>query len=89
MEGNLGSFGHSLSGQFLTFWRAHNGKALLGNPISEVLYEGNGDGSGQRYHVQWFDNGRLEYHVAPKGKGAIVELGLVGVQALKQRGWLT
>ena len=41
--------GHRLSGGFLSYWRKHNGPVILGAPISEVVVEGNGDGSGRRY----------------------------------------
>jgi hypothetical protein len=54
--------GHSLGGRFLAFWRSHHGATLLGAPIAEPTYEANGDGSGRVYLVQWFENGRLEYH---------------------------
>lgn len=82
------STGHSLSGRFLTFWRAHSGSTLLGAPISEVIVEGNGDGSGRRYPLQWFERGRLEYHPELAGTRYAVELGLLGRQELRARGWL-
>jgi hypothetical protein len=78
---------HSLSGRFLTWWLAHQGKTLLGAPISEPLVEGNGDGSGRRYLLQWFQKGRLEYHPEHAGTRYEMQLGLVGLQALQQRGW--
>ncbi len=79
--------GHSLGGRFLTYWLAHQGATVLGAPISEVLDEGNGDGSGRRYQLQWFERGRLEYH--PENTGPYtMELGLVGRDALRARGWL-
>ena len=77
--------GHSLSGRFLQWWRQHRGAILLGAPISEVVTEG--DGSGRRYAVQWFENGRLEYHPELARHGATVELGLTGAEAMAQRGW--
>lgn len=80
--------GHTLSGRFLTYWRDHDGAALLGAPLSEVVVEGNGDGSGRRYPLQWFENGRLEYHPELAGTRYAVEPGLLGVEALQQRGWL-
>jgi hypothetical protein len=81
--------GHSLSARFLTYWQSHDGATLLGAPISEVITEGNGDGSGRRYPLQWFENGRLEYHPELAGTRYAMELGLVGMQALRQRGWLS
>lgn len=80
--------GHSVAGRYLTYWRAHGGAALLGNPLSEVVVEGNGDGSGRRYALQWFENGRLEYHPEFAGTRYEMEIGLLGVQALQVRGWL-
>jgi hypothetical protein len=79
--------GHMLAGRFLSYWRTHNGAQLLGTPISEPFREGNDDGSGRRYLVQWFEQGRLEYHPELVGTRYEVELGLVGLQALRQRGW--
>jgi hypothetical protein len=78
---------HTLAGRFLSYWRTHNGAQLLGAPISEPFREGNDDGSGRRYLVQWFEQGRLEYHPELAGTRYEVELGLVGLQALRQRGW--
>ncbi len=79
---------HSLSGAFLTYWRAHHGATLLGAPIAEPTREGNGDGSGRTYLVQWCENGRLEAHPEQQDARYQVQLGLVGKQALRQRGWL-
>lgn len=79
--------GHSLGGRFLAYWLDHRGSSILGALISEPLDEGNGDGSGRRYLLQWFERGRLEYHPENAGTYA-VELGLVGRDALRTRGWL-
>jgi len=80
--------GHSLAGRFLAYWDAHAGATLLGAPLSEVVTEGNGDGSGRRYPLQWFENGRLEYHPELAGTRYAIEGGLVGDQDLRRRGWL-
>ncbi len=80
--------GHSLSGRFLAYWRAHDGPTLLGAPLSEVIVEGNGDGSGRRYPLQWFERGRLEYHAEHEGTRYAMQLGLLGVESLRRRGWL-
>jgi len=79
---------HSLSGAFLTYWRTHQGATLLGAPIAEPTREQNGDGSGRTYLVQWCENGRLEAHHEQKEARYQVQVGLVGKQALQQRGWL-
>lgn len=81
--------GHSLAGQFLTYWRKHNGGYLFGAPISEPLYEQNGDGTGRTYLVQYFQNARLEYHPELAGTRYVVQVGQLGRQVLKDRGWLS
>jgi hypothetical protein len=55
----------------------------LGAPISEVLVEGNGDGTYRRYPLQWFERGRLEYHPEHASTPYAIELGLLGIQALQ------
>ncbi len=84
----VASTGHSLAGRFLTYWRSHNGATLLGAPISEPIREGNDDGTGRVYLTQWFERGRLEYHAELAGTRYEVQLGLVGKQDLRRRGWL-
>ena len=76
--------GHSLSGRFLAYWQGHAGARLLGAPLSAVIVEGNGDGSARRYPLQWFERGRLEYHPELAGTRYAVEVGLVGLQALRR-----
>lgn len=87
--------GHCIPyGRFLTYWQAH--RALLGAPISEVTTAQNGDGTGKTYALQWFENGRLEYHsendTAAKrklfGDRYVMELGFVGREWLRKIGWL-
>jgi photosystem II stability/assembly factor-like uncharacterized protein len=80
--------GHTISGKFLSFWRSHNGSRLFGYPISQPLYEQNGDGTGRTYLVQYFQNARMEYHPELGGTSNVVTLGLLGKQALQQRGWI-
>jgi photosystem II stability/assembly factor-like uncharacterized protein len=79
---------HSLGAPFLDFWRAHGGAAVFGLPISEVLHEENGDGTGNQYVLQYFQNARLEYHPENKGTPYEIQLGLLGDQQLLARGWL-
>ncbi|MGH2410939.1 MAG: glycosyl hydrolase, partial [Chloroflexota bacterium] len=81
--------GHGLSGRFLSYWLSHDGAHLLGAPISEEIRERNGDRSGQTYLLQWFENGRLEYHPELAGTRYQVQVGLLGTQALERRGWLS
>jgi hypothetical protein len=54
--------GQLLQGDFLRFWQAHGGLATVGAPITGIQREGNGDGSGRVYAVQWFQKARLERH---------------------------
>lgn len=61
---------------------------MFGYPISEELDEGNGDGSGRAYTVQYFQRARFEYHPELAGTPYEVQLGLLGDQALKEKGWL-
>lgn len=74
--------GHSLAGPFLTYWRTHHGRLLLGAPISEVSVEANG--SGQRLPTQWFERGRLEYHAEVTDTAYAVDAVPVGWQALQR-----
>jgi photosystem II stability/assembly factor-like uncharacterized protein len=80
--------GYDLSGRFLTFWNTHHGSLVLGPPISEPFYEQNGDGTGRTYLLQYFANGRLEYHPELTGTGFEVQIGQLGRLILHQRGWL-
>lgn len=80
--------GHGLSGRFLAYWRAHQGATVLGSPLSEPIREANGDGTGRIYLVQFFEDGRLEYHPEAAGTPFEVEGGQLGREALRRRGWL-
>jgi photosystem II stability/assembly factor-like uncharacterized protein len=79
---------HSLGKPFLDFWQKHGGAAVFGYPISEVVQEENGDGTGTAYVTQYFQNARLEYHPEAKDARFSVQLGLLGDQLLRQKGWL-
>jgi hypothetical protein len=57
-------------------------------PISEPVKEQNGDGTGRLYLVQYFQNGRLEYHPELSGTSYEISVGLVGRAVLQKRGWL-
>lgn len=61
---------------------------LFGPPISEPLYEQNGDGTGRTYLVQYFQNARMEYHPELSGTRYEITLGLLGRQYLRRRGWI-
>jgi photosystem II stability/assembly factor-like uncharacterized protein len=79
---------HSIGQPFLTFWRVHGGAAVFGNPISEILNEENGDGTGNTYVLQYYQNARLEDHPEAKGTPFTIQLGLLGEGLLKTKGWL-
>ncbi len=80
--------GHSIGQPFLKFWQAHGGAAVFGYPISEILNEENGDGTGNTYVLQYFQNARLEDHPEAKGTPFVIQLGLLGESLLRTKGWL-
>lgn len=80
--------GHSVHFAFLKFFEANGGVRVFGYPISEEIQEGNNDGSGRIYTVQYFQRARFEYHPENAGTPYEVQLGLLGDQVLRQRGWL-
>jgi uncharacterized protein YkwD len=63
--------GHSISGGFLTYWKANGGVELFGYPISEPMSQ-NG------MTVQWFERARFEYHPELAKTGKTVQLSLLG-----------
>ncbi len=73
---------HSLSGPFLRYWQQHGGLAIFGYPISEPMTE-NG------FLTQYFERNRFELHPEFAGTPNEVLLGLLGVEALKGKGWIT
>jgi hypothetical protein len=80
--------GHGVHFGFLKYFNANGGLRAFGYPISEELQEANSDGSGRSYTVQYFQRARFEYHPEKAGTPYEVELGLLGDQFLRQRGWL-
>jgi outer membrane protein assembly factor BamB len=79
---------HTLRGPFLRYFDANDGLIRLGYPISEELQEPNEDGSGRSYTVQYFQRARMEHHPEQAGTPYEVQLGLLGDQDLRRRGWL-
>jgi len=75
---------HRVVGAFLKFFESQGGLDQFGYPISEEGQEENGDGTGRKYTVQWFQRARLEYH--PELGPDAVLLGLVGDEHLRRRG---
>jgi hypothetical protein len=80
--------GHTLRNAFLRYFDANGGLERFGYPISEELLEGNNDGTGRSYTVQYFQRARLEYHPELAGASDEIQLGLLGDQVLRNRGWL-
>jgi hypothetical protein len=73
---------------FSRFWQAHGGKSILGAPISPPFVATNGDGSGRRYVMQYYENARIEFHSENKGTPYAIQLGLLGLEVTRARGWL-
>jgi len=63
--------GHTLSDQFLAYWRANGGLSIYGYPISEPFDQGG-------FKVQYFERARFELHPEFAGTPYEVELGLLG-----------
>jgi hypothetical protein len=78
--------GHTLSGKFLEYWQTHGGLAMFGLPLTEPFMERN-LADGQTYQVQYFERNRFELHPENAGTLYEVELGLLGNQYLRVRGW--
>ncbi|MDQ2806024.1 MAG: glycosyl hydrolase family 18 protein [Chloroflexota bacterium] len=76
--------GHSLSGGFLEYWRAHGGLAIYGYPLSEEFAEAS-PSDGKVYTVQYFERNRFEFHPELRGTPYIVQLGLLGSQYTARR----
>lgn len=79
--------GQVVSGDLLAYWQTHGGEALFGAPISGVVRQPNGDGSGRSYSMQWFENACLEIHPEIKDPRFHVLLRLLGREYLAKRGW--
>jgi hypothetical protein len=79
--------GHTISGPLQTYWEKTGGLPVYGFPISEPFMEVN-PADGKTYLVQYFERNRLEYHPENTGTQYEVQLGLLGNQILKGRGWL-
>ncbi len=63
--------GHTLSDQFLGYWRQNGGLSIFGFPISEPFDQGG-------FKVQYFERARFELHPEFAGTAYEVELGLLG-----------
>ena len=76
--------GHTLGGEFRTFWQNNGGVAKLGYPISEELVE-TSPLDGQQRKVQYFERAVLEYHPEFAGTPNAVMIASVGLWVTKDR----
>jgi spore germination protein len=76
--------GHSLSGGFLQYWRAHGGLPVYGYPITEEFVEVS-PSDGKSYTVQYFQRNRFEWHPELAGTPYGIQLGLLGAQYVAKR----
>jgi len=78
---------HSLSAEFLQYWRVNGGLAVFGFPISEPFQEVGKD-DGKSYLVQYFERNRFELH--PENQYPYnVLLGRLGIEIAKGQGYMT
>ncbi len=71
---------HSVSGKFLSYWRANGGLATYGYPITDAKDEVDPE-TGKTFLTQWFERNRFELHPENAGiEGGKYEvlLGLLG-----------
>jgi hypothetical protein len=74
---------YAIDPHFADYYARHQGSVLLGAPLWRADRESNGDGTGRRYLVQWFERGRLEYHPETPARYRVLP-GLVGKEALRR-----
>jgi outer membrane protein assembly factor BamB len=79
--------GHNVGGAFLEFFAANGGLEVFGLPLTEEFEEPRPDG-GATLRVQYFQRARMEHHPENAGTPYAVQLGLLGTEELRQRGWL-
>jgi len=77
--------GHTLSGDFLTFWQRWGGLQNFGFPWSEPFEEVNSV-DGKTYTVQYFERGRWELHPEIADPNYRVLLGLMGLERMQRVG---
>ena len=71
------STGHTVSGNFLTYWQQHGGLTQFGYPLSDPFPEFQ-VATGKTYTVQYFERARFESHPELAGSTNEVELGPLG-----------
>lgn len=80
--------GHTLGGEFRTFWDRLGGVKKLGYPLSEEVSEPN-PLDGQIRKIQYFERAVLEYHAELAGTPGAVMLADVGRWVTKGRAFQT
>lgn len=75
--------GHSMKGQFLSYWNAYGGLARFGYPISEEIDEISAQDN-HPYRVQYFERARMELH-PENAEPYNILLGQIGRQMLTLR----
>lgn len=75
--------GHSVGGEFATFWNRYGGLRIFGYPLTEE-YNGVSPDDGKVYRMQLFERARLEYHPEmPVGQRILI--GRLGAEELYLR----
>jgi mono/diheme cytochrome c family protein len=75
--------GHSIGGEFRTFWRRYDGLRVFGLPLTEE-YMGVSPEDGKPYRMQLFERARFELHPElPAGQQVL--LALLGAEELRLR----
>lgn len=69
--------GFTVSGKFLTYWKANGGLATYGYPITAAQNEVDPE-TGKTFLTQWFERNRFELHPENAGSKYEVLLGLLG-----------
>jgi hypothetical protein len=72
---------------FRAFWERSGGLPVFGFPITAAADEISAT-DGQRYRTQWFERERLEDHPEHRGTAYAVQLGLLGAEELRLRGYM-
>jgi hypothetical protein len=80
--------GHTIANGFKAYWEQHGGLTQFGYPLTEEFSEVNAL-DGQTYVVQYFERARFEYRAELKGTTQEIQLGLLGLELVKKRGWLS
>lgn len=78
------STGHAIRNAFLTYWNAHGGMTVFGAPLTEE-FQSYSAVDGQRYTMQLFENGLLQWNRARDGMADEVTVAPLGAELLELR----